>query len=422
MAKFTEEDDALIAELGVEVTVKKKSLLTAREERIIAGFEEIQNFVEENKRPPSFDEDKDVFERIYATRLEQIRRQKDCVELLKGRDHQDLLNEKLTADISTNDELDDDALLSELGLSADQSTSDIKEYLDELVPNPENPTGKKITLRKLFEKTGVNLYGTIGHDDALGGVKKRPFNNFRILNNVENLALYNAYNNIDNKDLRKRVVNEIYGDLLKAPDYKTAWINKNTKLATDIIQGRTTLGQTPYRLGAQKVIEKAGSEFPEWGTKKQTEALRIAGIDLSKPEGRAALKSLGVKVENILKKKRVPAGERGFITTALLEDFGKMGFKGLKLLNWLQLEYDVAFESLIYDYHRRYAGHEPELAREALFLPKILAKYFPDLSKLPFVGGLFEPYEAGILEGPAEVLEKRLYEIKRQKKFTYFIV
>ena len=123
-------------------------------------------------------------------------------------------------------------------------------------------------------------------------------------------------------------------------------------------------------------------------------------------------KDLSTKVENILKKKGVPAGERGFIATAMLDDFGKMGFKGLKLLNWLQLEYDVAFESLIYDYHRRYAGHEPGLAREALFLPKILAKYFPDLSKLPFVGGLFEPYEAGILEGPAEVLEKRLYERK----------
>ena len=49
-------------------------------------------------------------------------------------------------------------------------------------------------------------------------------------------------------------------------------------------------------------------------------------------------KDLSTKVENILKKKGVPAGERGFIATAMLDDFGKMGFKGLKLLNWLQLE------------------------------------------------------------------------------------
>ena len=47
MAKFTEEDDNLLAELGIELEVKKKPSLSAKEERIIAGFEEIQKFVEE---------------------------------------------------------------------------------------------------------------------------------------------------------------------------------------------------------------------------------------------------------------------------------------------------------------------------------------------------------------------------------------
>ena len=43
MAKeFTQEDDALLAELGVEVETKKAVTRTPREERIIAGFEEIQ--------------------------------------------------------------------------------------------------------------------------------------------------------------------------------------------------------------------------------------------------------------------------------------------------------------------------------------------------------------------------------------------
>ena len=120
------------------------------------------------------------------------------------------------------------------------------------------------------------------------------------------------------------------------------------------------------------------------------------------------------QISKVFKKKGINLrkGEQGFIATAMIEDFGKMGFKGLKLLNWLQFEYDVAIEGLIYQYHKQYEGHEPGLAREALFLPKILAKYFPDLKKLPFVGGLFEKYEAGIMEGPAEVLEKRLYERK----------
>ncbi len=39
---FTDEDDALLAELGVEVNTKKQVSRTPREERIIAGFEEIQ--------------------------------------------------------------------------------------------------------------------------------------------------------------------------------------------------------------------------------------------------------------------------------------------------------------------------------------------------------------------------------------------
>ena len=49
MAKYTQDDDNLIAELGIEHEVKKKPALSAKEERITAGFEEIQKFVEEHK-------------------------------------------------------------------------------------------------------------------------------------------------------------------------------------------------------------------------------------------------------------------------------------------------------------------------------------------------------------------------------------
>ncbi len=166
MTKFTEEDDALLDELGVEVKVKKNPTLTAREERIIAGFEEIQRFVEENNKPPSLDENKDIFERLYATRLEQIRRQKDCVELLKELDHQDLLNEKFTQAVGPDDELDDDALLSELGLSPDQSTNDITQ-LKHVKPRSEMRTaeeiGKRITckdfeiFKPLFEAVQTDI-------------------------------------------------------------------------------------------------------------------------------------------------------------------------------------------------------------------------------------------------------------------------
>ncbi len=126
MAKFTEEDDKLIAELGIEVEAKKKPSLSAKEERIIAGFEEIQKFVDENGREPAFTYDGDIFERLYATRLEQIRRQPEYVELLQDSDHQDLLSKSLISSITDEEDLDDDALLEELGLntsSADDLTS-----------------------------------------------------------------------------------------------------------------------------------------------------------------------------------------------------------------------------------------------------------------------------------------------------------
>ncbi|OWU68765.1 hypothetical protein [Phaeobacter sp. 22II1-1F12B] len=61
MAKeFTDEDDALLAELGVEVETKKVVTRTPREERIIAGFEEIQRFSVEHGRTPQHGEDRDI--------------------------------------------------------------------------------------------------------------------------------------------------------------------------------------------------------------------------------------------------------------------------------------------------------------------------------------------------------------------------
>lgn len=117
MAKtFTDDDDALLAELGVEVEAKKAVSRTPREERIIAGFEEIQRFVEENGQPPQHGEDRDIFERLYAVRLDRIREQADARALVEAIDHQGLLAVGGTAHAVAEDELDDDALLAELGI------------------------------------------------------------------------------------------------------------------------------------------------------------------------------------------------------------------------------------------------------------------------------------------------------------------
>lgn len=120
---LTEEDDAILAELGIDIESKKISRYTAREERIIAGFEEIQKFVTDNGRFPEHGEGKDIFERLYAVRLDQIRNQEECRNLLKELDHQNLLSGDFKADMDVITELDDDELLAELGVDLDEENS-----------------------------------------------------------------------------------------------------------------------------------------------------------------------------------------------------------------------------------------------------------------------------------------------------------
>jgi hypothetical protein len=118
VAKFTDEDDALLEELGVDAEVKQTSGRTAREERIIAGFEEIQRFVDQRGHMPQHGESKDIFERLYAVRLERIRTKEECTSLLTPVDHQGLLAGAEPEPAVPAEEMDDDELLAELGVDA----------------------------------------------------------------------------------------------------------------------------------------------------------------------------------------------------------------------------------------------------------------------------------------------------------------
>ena len=115
-AQFTDEDDELLAELGVDVEAKSRSSRTPREERVIAGFEEIEHFVEEHGRLPLHGEDKDIFERIYTVRLDKIRSSSECMKILAAFDKNGLLTNAPNIAEKTLDDLDDDALLAELGV------------------------------------------------------------------------------------------------------------------------------------------------------------------------------------------------------------------------------------------------------------------------------------------------------------------
>ena len=119
---LTNEDDALLAELGVEVGAKTVGRHTLEQERIIAGFEEIQRFVAEQGRAPQHGEDRDIFERLYAVRLDRIRQQAECRILVEPLDHQGLLAPSPHGSPLDAEALDDDALLAELGVDGEPSS------------------------------------------------------------------------------------------------------------------------------------------------------------------------------------------------------------------------------------------------------------------------------------------------------------
>lgn len=106
--------DELRAELDDFALPEKKSGRTPREERIIAGFEEVQRFVETHGRLPTHGEERDIFERLYAIRLDRLRAQDDCRALLASFDHQELLSATTARPGIINDPMGDDELLAEL--------------------------------------------------------------------------------------------------------------------------------------------------------------------------------------------------------------------------------------------------------------------------------------------------------------------
>ena len=107
----------LLDALGVEVEVAKPKALTARQERIIAGFEDIQRFYDEHGRAPRHGEERDIFERLYAVRLDRIRELPECRELLEPLDRQGLLAPTAAAEEAA-EFLDDSELLAQLGAAA----------------------------------------------------------------------------------------------------------------------------------------------------------------------------------------------------------------------------------------------------------------------------------------------------------------
>jgi hypothetical protein len=163
-----------------------------------------------------------------------------------------------------------------------------------LVPDPNDPS-QKITLKKLLEMTGDKL--TVGHDEALGGVKGAPFKNLRLQGFKLNTALFNAYDKIQNKDLRARVLHSLEGQFkgLSGDDYQKAFIEGKVNEAKDIINKKIDVSKkgTLYREAGREIVEDPA--FKTFSPKKQREAMRIAGKNKIK-----FLQSVGFPIKKCL--------------------------------------------------------------------------------------------------------------------------
>ena len=169
---FTEDDDALLSELGIEVEKKKQVTRTPREERIIAGFEDIQKFVAEHGRLPRHSEAGDIFERLYAVRLQRLRELPEAADLLADLDAGGLLSGVEVTPVA--DDLDDDALLAALGVEVEASP--ITE-LKHVRSNAERKEAEDIANRQRCEdfETFQPLFEKVQRELDAGQRETRPF-------------------------------------------------------------------------------------------------------------------------------------------------------------------------------------------------------------------------------------------------------
>ncbi|WML56664.1 GIY-YIG nuclease family protein [Neobacillus sp. PS2-9] len=180
-------DDELLDELGVEQEIQKKSSFSPREERIISGFEEIQQFVEQNGRTPQHGEDNNIFERLYAVRLDCLRKQEECRVLLESFDYQGLLKGVEIERVGPEISMDDDNLLAELEVADSSGITELRHVR----PRSEIRAAEEIAKREkcedfdffrpLFEQTERELNTGVRQTRPFGKDASVNTGNFFIL-------------------------------------------------------------------------------------------------------------------------------------------------------------------------------------------------------------------------------------------------
>lgn len=181
-------DDELLDALGIDQETIKTSSYSPREQRIITGFKEIQQFFKQHGKVPSHDQENDIFERMYAVRLNRLRMQEESRLLLKSIDYQGILDLTEILPVNKVKEIDDDDLLAELDEGINQE--DILE-LRHVRSQVEIRAAEEIAKREkcedfdrfkpLFEQTERELKSGVRESRPFGKDASIELGNFFIL-------------------------------------------------------------------------------------------------------------------------------------------------------------------------------------------------------------------------------------------------
>lgn len=245
------DDDELLDALGVEVTPLKVSSRTPQEERIIAGFEDILRFHQTHGRIPLHGEDRDIFERLYAVRLDQLRKLPEAQTLLAGLDGFGLLAGSSAAPADVDD-LDEDALLSELGIGDKPADRDDITVLRHVRSSVEKRAAEEIADRMpcadfdkfqpLFEQVERELKAGVRQSRQFGRDSNFKMGNFFVLGGLlvyvaEQGDIFRTSNNEPDARLRLVYSNGTESNLLMRSLQRALYKDENARMLTGTDMG-----------------------------------------------------------------------------------------------------------------------------------------------------------------------------------------
>jgi hypothetical protein len=244
-------DDELLDALGVEVTPLKVTSQTPREARIIAGFEDILRFHQTHGRAPQHGEGHDIFERLYAVRLDQLRKLPEAQTLLAVLDVPGLLSGATTS-LADVDDLDEDALLAELGLGDESAGQDDITVLRHVRSSAEKRAAEEIADRMpcaefakfqpLFEQAERELKAGVRQSRQFGRDSSFSVGNFFVLGGLlvyvaEQGDIFRTGNNEPDARLRVVYSNGTESNLLMRSLQRALYKDENARMLTGTDMG-----------------------------------------------------------------------------------------------------------------------------------------------------------------------------------------